>query len=67
MTGGGLILGILQPEVSDASGVICHDCKRGLIRDPGGIFVCPKLHGRRPGEMTPSNGTGAVECGQAGI
>ena len=55
------------PEHVDASGVICHDCGRDLVADAGTtrVLVCPSLHGRRPGDMVPTDPDGALECGRA--
>lgn len=56
------------PEQVDASGVICHDCRRDLVSDAGSlrILVCPSLHGRRPRDLVPRDPDGAVECGRVG-
>lgn len=53
------------PEHVDASAIVCHDCRRGLINDVGDVplLVCPTLAGRRPRDMIPAAG-GAVECGR---
>lgn len=53
------------PELTDASGMVCHDCGRALVSDRGSIriLVCPSLHGRRPPELIAVR-DGAVECGR---
>jgi hypothetical protein len=52
--------------LEEPSSLVCHDCGRGLIGDAGTerLLTCPKLHGRRPAELVPSDPDGAVECGQ---
>jgi len=57
------------PESVDASGVVCHDCGRELISDAGTtrILVCPRIHGKRPSHLAPTDPDGAVECGRPAV
>lgn len=52
-------------ETVDASGMVCGDCGRELVSDVGTsrILVCPRVHGRRPHALRPTDPDGAVHCG----
>ena len=52
-------------EHVDASGVRCDDCGRELVSDVGSvrILVCPRVHGKRPAALVPTDRDGAVCCG----
>lgn len=52
-------------EQVDASAMVCADCGRWLVSDAGSsrILVCPRVHGRRPPDLRPTDPDGAVLCG----
>jgi hypothetical protein len=52
-------------EDVDVSAMRCGDCSRELVADSGSerVLVCPRIHGKRPPGIRPSDPDGAVYCG----